>query len=105
MAQRQCGKSFTVRGEEYVRRDYKRVCSQLAQGIKRFIEILFGARLQNMDLQSKGTSRWSPCAAMVIGRPLLNRRPYYFLVDPPQNRLRNRRGGCSLSSATLRAKL
>jgi len=56
VAKRQCGELFAVVGEECVSADHKCAYPQLHQGCKDRIEVAFGLRMQDMDLQSESAS-------------------------------------------------
>ena len=57
VADRQCGELFDPGTEECIVADHERACSQLDQGCESRIEVAFGARMQDMELQPEGAGR------------------------------------------------
>ena len=57
MAERQCGELFSTAIEEWIGADHESTGSQLEQGCKDRIEVVFGARMQDMELQSQRAGR------------------------------------------------
>ena len=57
MADRQCGELFAPAIEECIGADHERACPQLDQGCEGRVEVAFGARMQDMELQPEGAGR------------------------------------------------
>ena len=54
---RQCGELFDPANEERIGDDHERACSQLEQGREDRIEVTFGTRMQDMELQPERAGR------------------------------------------------
>ena len=57
MAGRQCDELFAPASEECIGADHERAGSQLDQGCEDRVEVAFGARMQDMELQPEGARR------------------------------------------------
>ena len=73
MAERQCGELFAPAGEECIGADHERACSQLDQGCKDRIEVAFGARMQDMELQPEGAGRRLQVSRYGLGKSGIGR--------------------------------
>ena len=57
VAQRQCGELFALAIEEWIGADHERRLPQLGQSCEDRIDVAFGARMQDMELQPEGARR------------------------------------------------
>ena len=57
MSNRQCGELFKPATEECIGPNHEAARSQLDQVCEGCIEVTFGARIQDMEFQPKGTGR------------------------------------------------
>src|SRR5262249_3516248 len=66
VVERQCGELFGPTSEKWIAANHEPACSQLDQFCEDAIEFTFGASIQNMEVQSEGTSSClqRPCAAV-----------------------------------------
>ena len=73
MAERQCGELFAPASEECIGADHERACSQLDQGCEDRIEVAFGARMQDMELQPEGAGRRLQVSRLGLGNSGIGR--------------------------------
>ena len=68
MANGECGELCASTVEEWIAAaDHKRGCAQLAQGCKDRIELLFRARMYDVELQSEAASRGKDVSRYISG--------------------------------------